>query len=42
MPRKSTLDLLLGVVRGDDREFLVYHADRRRFQPYERDDAGNR
>ena len=39
---REPLDLLLGVVRGDDREFLVYHADRRRFQPYERDDAGNR
>ena len=39
---REPLDLLLGVVRGDDREFLVYHADRRRFQPYERDGAGNR
>ena len=39
---REPLDLLLGVVRGDDREFLVYHADQRRFQPYERDDAGNR
>lgn len=29
------LDLLLGVVRGEEQEFLVYHADRRRFQPYE-------
>lgn len=32
---KEPLDLLVGVVRGDDREFLVYHADRRRFQPHE-------
>ena len=37
---REPLDLLLGVVRGDDREFLVYHADRRRFQPAERDGAG--
>ncbi len=36
------LDLLLGVVRGDDREFLVYHADRRRFQPYEAGNTGQR
>jgi len=37
---REPLDLLLGLVRGDDREFLVYHADRRRFQPAERDGAG--
>jgi hypothetical protein len=34
---REPLDLVLGVVRGDDREFLVYHADRRRFQPSEAD-----
>ncbi|MEZ5577718.1 MAG: hypothetical protein R3F44_19590 [Candidatus Competibacteraceae bacterium] len=39
---QEPLDLLLGVVRGEDRQFLVYHADRRRFQPYERDGAGHR
>ena len=39
---REPLDLLLGVVRGDDREFLVYHADRRRFQPAERDGAESR
>ena len=38
---REPLDLLLGVMRGDDREFLVYHADRRRFQPYEADGIGN-
>ncbi|HMQ96590.1 MAG TPA: hypothetical protein PKC42_00620 [Candidatus Nanoperiomorbaceae bacterium] len=38
---QEPLDLLLGVVRGDDREFLVYHADRRRFQPYEADGTGS-
>ena len=39
---REPLDLLLGLVRGDDREFLVYHADRRRFQPAERDGAESR
>ena len=39
---REPLDLLLGLVRGDDREFLVYHADRRRFQPYEASETGNR
>ena len=39
---REPLDLLLGLVRGDDREFLVYHADRRRFQPYEAGGTGNR
>jgi hypothetical protein len=39
---REPLDLLLGVVRGDDREFLVYHVDRRRFQPYEAGGTGNR
>ena len=29
-------------LRGVDREFLVYHADRRRFQPAERDGAESR
>ncbi len=37
---QEPLDLLLGVVRGDDREFLVYHADRRRFQPAEHGGTG--
>jgi hypothetical protein len=39
---REPLDLLLGVVRGGDREFLVYHADRRRFQLYEAGNAGQR
>jgi len=39
---REPLDLLLGLVRGDDREFLVYHADRRRFQPYEAGGTRNR
>lgn len=39
---REPLDLLLGLVRGDDREFLVYHADRRRFQPCEGSETGNR
>ncbi len=39
---QEPLDLLLGVVRGDDREFLVYHADRRRFQPAEHGGAESR
>jgi len=39
---KEPLDLLVGVVRGDDCEFLVYHADRRRFQPHEGGGAGRR
>jgi len=39
---REPLDLLLGLVRGDDREFLVYHADSRRFQPYEAGGTGNR
>lgn len=39
---KEPLDLLVGVVRGDDREFLVYHADRRRFQPHEASGARQR
>jgi len=39
---KEPLDVLVGVVRGDDREFLVYHADRRRFQPHEASGARQR
>ena len=39
---REPLDVLVGVVRGDDREFLVYHADRRRFQPHEASGAGQR
>jgi len=39
---REPLDLLLGMVRGDDREFLVYHLDRRRFQPAEHDGAESR
>ncbi len=39
---REPLDLLLGMVRGDDREFLVYHVDCRRFQPYEGSKTGNR
>lgn len=39
---REPLDLLLGVMRGDDHEFLVYHVDRRRFQPYELDSSGQR
>ena len=32
---REPLDVLLGVVRGEERMFMIYHADRRRFQPYE-------
>ncbi|HOB61446.1 MAG TPA: hypothetical protein PKI41_04920 [Candidatus Competibacteraceae bacterium] len=39
---REPLDLLLGMMRGDDYEFLIYHADRRRFQPYEQDSTDHR
>jgi hypothetical protein len=32
---QEPLDLLLGIMRGEDHEFLVYHVDRRRFQPHD-------
>lgn len=32
---QEPLGLSLGVVRGDDHEFLIYPADLRRFQPYQ-------
>ena len=32
---QEPLGLLLGLVLGEEQEFLVYHADCRRFQPYQ-------
>lgn len=38
---REPLDLLLGILHRDC-DFLVYHFDSRRFQPYEASETGNR
>ncbi len=38
---REPLDVLLGILRRDG-DFLVYHFDSRRFQPYQADETGSR